>query len=212
MVLSSVYRVLRLNSARTCSGTQSIGDSPVALRWYDWPEGTRSDSWGRFSGPPFSWTCPNGGTGRRARLTSVRRQRRTGSNPVSGTPSQANLTRRTIRDMVRVLVRRAQQPLFKQNPRSHLARGFCVFKNSERATCAARPDLLLQPSDYGISAGFTSTFTPKSFHVFTFCRNASARSFTFTSSLAVVSVTTPRSRSTFFTAFVNVESLRTASS
>ena len=59
----------------------------------------------------------------------------------------------------------------------------------------------------GTESGFTSTSTcaggvTVSLHILTLSRNASARSCTVTSSLAVLSVTMPRSRSAFFTAFV----------
>jgi hypothetical protein len=84
----------------------------------------------RTSVSPFSRTCPDGGTGRRARLTRVRRQRRAGSNPASGTPSTQNLTRRAERDIVPSRVRCARQLRPAREPASELARGFSIFGRS----------------------------------------------------------------------------------
>ena len=59
----------------------------------------------RLAVTPFSRTCPNGGTGRRAHLASVCRQRRAGSNPASGTPSNRDLTRRAGLLILQILAR-----------------------------------------------------------------------------------------------------------
>ena len=63
----------------------------------------------RLTVTPFSRTCPNGGTGRRACLVSACRKRRAGSNPASGTPSYRDLTRRSGQPIVLLLTRCAHR-------------------------------------------------------------------------------------------------------
>jgi hypothetical protein len=94
---------------RYCHSPQPIDGILARTRRYRGSVGARSDLPGRFSASPFSRTCPNGGTGRRAHLASVRRQRRAGSNPASGTPSRRHLTRRTRPPSIQSLARCARQ-------------------------------------------------------------------------------------------------------
>ena len=110
-------------SRRIWLGPQSSGDGPLRSPRYHRAEGARSDLSGRFSVSPFSRTCPNGETGRRTHPVSVRRKRRAGSSPASGTPSTRDLTRRTRRHIVRILtgcvrqLRLASEPASPTGPR-----------------------------------------------------------------------------------------------
>ena len=83
--------------------------------------------WERTAVSPFSRTCPNGGTGRRAYPTSTCRQRRAGSIPASGTPSPLDLTRpRTMHIVLSSCGVRVAGFGRQQNPRRQSARGFCI--------------------------------------------------------------------------------------
>ena len=92
--------------------------------------------------------------------------------------------------------------------RHFAARALALFAGS---LLAAAPNVFAQSSGNGFlfrrpSVGLTLhggyAHANAGSDIFTFSRNASARSCTLTSSCAVVSVTMPRSRSAFFTALV----------